>query len=1137
MSDLLVRSLVKLTHDLAIRHEADRTLLARYASAKDAGAFAELLRRHGPLVLGVCRRMLGCTHDAEDAFQATFLVLVRSGGSVRKPDALSAWLYGTAVRMCRRVLRKRRGQRLVAARAGASEDLLAELAWKEVCGLLDEEVGRLPAFLRDPLLLCYFKGLARDEAAEKLGWSRRTLMRRLEAARARLRVRLERRGVATLALGAAVLFPSGLEAQLPSRLAARAGALASGACASPAVRALARSGSARLAKVVAGLLLLLAGGSLGLVAASPTAIEPGQLHASSELAAFQDEPPRTNREDQPLPPGAIHRLGSRKFRIEGRSDFMLPSPDGKYVLIHPQPSLSAYAAHGLFLLDADSGLRVRTFEASRRVPKCGTQEAIRPVAFSPDGAKLYGLGWHPSEKDGDGFAQWANFDNPSRRVVLVWEVATGKRVAEWDLPPGNRLGASLLGVTVSPDGKQLYVYGAVRMGTGPDRTIRGEHGVHVLDAANGKVLHSWDNVGCPAGFLTGAKEVITFRRGAEIAAYDTESGKRLRTYPLAGYIASVALSPDGKTVAAVSVAEESGRPSVCAIKLWEAATGRAVQGFAADVKTVGYSGRLVFAPDGKALFLGTTAGRLLRWDLAKGTALPDCPAHRGMVADLFLRPGSKEILSCGGRDGALRRWDLATSKMLSKTDAYVGEIAAARTPDGKGVAIVDATGRLDWWDVAKGRIVRTLQAPGRNQQQLLFTPDGKNLLVAAQDGPNSIWDWSTGEQIGEFTLPSKKDPKAEEYWWGTLGFSPDGGQLLASKFGRGTWMWTWPERKVLWHDAREMECCAFPSEDTVVCSEWHQPIEFRDLKTGVIKREAATDPAIRFRSGATQIAFTPDRRRMVSAHLDGAWRVRNGTTGAVLREVNVSQRVWCVAFSPSGWLLAVGSDNSVTVYDTASWQEVAHCEGHNGTVKTVFFSADSGTLISCSPEDGTVLVWSLKSTTGDREAPDPAKLWADLAGNGSVIRQAVWAAADHQEIAIKLFRGKWPVPKDPLDLKRVAKLISALDSADFAERETATAELEKLGHRVEAALRKEAAENPSEETKRRLEKILARLSESEAAELPPEEARELRAVWALELAGTAEAQKLLTEWAAAKVGIQLGEESAAALKRLSRKKR
>src|SRR5260370_41635800 len=116
------------------------------------------------------------------------------------------------------------------------------------------------------------------------------------------------------------------------------------------------------------------------------------------------------------------------------------------------------------------------------------------------------------------------------------------------------------------------------------------------------------------------------------------------------------------------------------------------------------------------------------------------------------------------------------------------------------------------------------------------------------------------------------------------------------------------------------------------------------------------------------VGYAPDGVRMVTAQLDGAWRARDGSTGAVLKEVKGFQCVWGVAFSPSGWLLAVAGDNAVRVYDTASWQEVARLDGHDGTVKTVFFGPDEGTLVSASGEDGTALVWSLKPPP-DREPP------------------------------------------------------------------------------------------------------------------------------------------------------------------------
>jgi hypothetical protein len=221
----------------------------------------------------------------------------------------------------------------------------------------------------------------------------------------------------------------------------------------------------------------------------------------------------------------------------------------------------------------------------------------------------------------------------------------------------------------------------------------------------------------------------------------------------------------------------------------------------------------------------------------------------------------------------------------------------------------------------------------------------------------------------------------------------------------------------------------------------------------------------------------------------------------------------------------------VRVYDTASWQEVARCDGHDGTVRTAFFGPDDATLVSASAEDGTALVWSLKPPAS-REPPDPAKLWADLSGDAPAVRRAVWAAAQHPDAAIKLLRDKWPVPKDPPDMARIRKLIGDLDSTDFEARDAAEAALKKIGRSAEAELRKALAETTSAEVKLRAARLLDHWSPPESAEYSAEEARELRAVWALELAGTTEAKALLEAWAKAKVGNRLCEEAAAAHKRL-----
>ena len=178
-------------------------LLARYAAERDEDAFTELVRRHGPMVYGVCRRVLVHAHDAEDAYQATFVILSHKADSLRKADSLSCWLHGVALRVSlglKRNLRRRKDQSPLPADVPREES--DDVSWREVRCLLDEELARLPESLRQPLILCYLEGKTRDEAAEQLGWSLSTFRGRLERGRDRLRWRLQKRGVA---LSAALL--------------------------------------------------------------------------------------------------------------------------------------------------------------------------------------------------------------------------------------------------------------------------------------------------------------------------------------------------------------------------------------------------------------------------------------------------------------------------------------------------------------------------------------------------------------------------------------------------------------------------------------------------------------------------------------------------------------------------------------------------------------------------------------------------------------------------------------------------------------------------------------------------------------------------------------------------------------------
>jgi RNA polymerase sigma factor (sigma-70 family) len=199
------------------RELADRELLDRFVGARDEAAFTALIERHGPMVFGVCRRALPSFHDAEDACQATLLVLARKAASIRKKTSLGIWLHGVACRVAANLKRDhtRRNKREQGLDAFAPKDPAAEVTWREAQAILDKEMQRLPERYRAPLILCYLECLTRDEAAKQLGLSPTTLHGRLERARDLLRHRLAKRGLTLAAvMSAAALSETAAQAAL-----------------------------------------------------------------------------------------------------------------------------------------------------------------------------------------------------------------------------------------------------------------------------------------------------------------------------------------------------------------------------------------------------------------------------------------------------------------------------------------------------------------------------------------------------------------------------------------------------------------------------------------------------------------------------------------------------------------------------------------------------------------------------------------------------------------------------------------------------------------------------------------------------------------------------------------------------------
>src|SRR5262245_19689372 len=202
----LLRHIHHLAAGRGLTQRTDRQLLDDFAARRgDEAAFAALVARHGPMVLRVCRRVLSHEQDAEDAFQATFLVLARNAGSIRKREALADWLHGVAYRTAMKVKRTAARRRTHEERLRAvTPETTTGPTWDDVQAVLDEEIQRLPEPFRAVFVVCVLEGKCGPAAAAELGVKEGTVSSRLTRARQRLRLRLARRGIKLAVLLAAV---------------------------------------------------------------------------------------------------------------------------------------------------------------------------------------------------------------------------------------------------------------------------------------------------------------------------------------------------------------------------------------------------------------------------------------------------------------------------------------------------------------------------------------------------------------------------------------------------------------------------------------------------------------------------------------------------------------------------------------------------------------------------------------------------------------------------------------------------------------------------------------------------------------------------------------------------------------------
>lgn len=269
--DNLIRYIRRLASHAEPAEASDAALLGRFLANRDERAFAALVERYAALVLQVCWRILGNIHDAQDAFQATFLVLARKAAAVRPPEALPAWLHGVARRAAlktrsARYRHQRTERTLTPTIRDSHPDPLTELSTRDFLAIIDDEVRRLAEVYRLPVILCCLEGRSIEEAARQLGWTTGSVKGRLERGRARLHERLVRRGLTlSAALAAVELSRSAASATVVAGLAAASISAAVSTQAAALAQGILKSMALAKLKMAAALMLttcLLAGGLL-----------------------------------------------------------------------------------------------------------------------------------------------------------------------------------------------------------------------------------------------------------------------------------------------------------------------------------------------------------------------------------------------------------------------------------------------------------------------------------------------------------------------------------------------------------------------------------------------------------------------------------------------------------------------------------------------------------------------------------------------------------------------------------------------------------------------------------------------------------------------------------------------------------
>jgi RNA polymerase sigma factor (sigma-70 family) len=733
---------------------SDAALLERFRGRREEAAFALLVQRHGPAVLGVCRRLLGDIHAAEDAFQATFLVLVRNAGSVRKQHSLGSFLCGVAYRTAARArfqAAERRMREREVVNSPSYTDPLAALSRAEASAILYDEMERLPAKYRQPLVLCYLEGKTHEQAAQEMAWPKSSVAARLKRGCELLRQRLSQRGIVLPAGALAALLADQAAEAVTAVLTLATVRVAAQALAGSAVR-----GASATRKIVILALLL----TVGLGAASVGILVSQQQEPKAEPPPLRAEPAekpkaepvavaRTDLYGDPLPDGALARLGTVRLRQAGMLQLVF-SDEGKTLfstgldnhIRRWEVSSGKLIGSQPITLPPDDPFRTPEFHDAF-VPRLALSPDGRTVAIvgpkhlffldAATGKEVHRVARKQFDMD------WLTFTADSKQVayktfkgeLLLFDVATGRPV-ETGLQD-QRFGRL---IALDPNGKMV--------------AAPGDRRVNIWELPGGKLLRAIPTVGCRQIIFSPDGKRLLLASSKEAIILNIATAEKEAESPLAdGLYWNLCFSPDGAQLVV------SSEDSILFLDTKNMKEIRRLR------TTVGLC-HFQFSPDGKTLAAFSNGKAAHLWNVADGKLLHDFPGHNDVWRVVY-SPDGKSLASGGG--GVTIIWDLETKKPRTTIRTSIedrGDKAFIFSADGQTLFAPANSGTVKSWKVADGTEIATYltadDEAGRGNQivtSLHVSHDGKRLTACSWEcgHPNKMvnylvtWDVPSGNAL------------------------------------------------------------------------------------------------------------------------------------------------------------------------------------------------------------------------------------------------------------------------------------------------------------------------------------------------------------------------------------------------------